>query len=105
MAKSIERMSLEELQAHQKEVDAAIKAFAKKQRSEAIREMREVGKKYGVTPEELFGGASAAKTTAKGAPKYANPDNPDQTWTGRGRQPQWLKDALKSGKSMDDLAI
>ncbi len=29
----------------------------------------------------------------KGKPKYRNPNNPEQTWTGRGKKPNWLKDA------------
>ncbi|MCB1766993.1 MAG: H-NS histone family protein, partial [Candidatus Competibacteraceae bacterium] len=29
----------------------------------------------------------------KGRPKYRNPADPDQTWTGRGKMPNWLKDA------------
>jgi DNA-binding protein H-NS len=45
------------------------------------------------------------KSGSKGMPKYANPANPDQTWTGRGRQPGWVKEALGKGKSLDDLAI
>ncbi|WP_342778599.1 H-NS family nucleoid-associated regulatory protein [Paracoccus laeviglucosivorans] len=44
----------------------------------------------------------------KGAPvaaKYAHPENPDQTWTGRGRKPRWVQDALDEDKKLEDLAI
>jgi DNA-binding protein H-NS len=37
--------------------------------------------------------------------KYANPANPSDTWSGRGRKPRWFDAALKSGKKPDDLAI
>ena len=39
------------------------------------------------------------------APKYRNPDNPDETWAGRGLRPRWLAAALKSGKKIEHFAI
>jgi DNA-binding protein H-NS len=39
------------------------------------------------------------------APKYRNPENPAETWAGRGLKPRWLAAALKSGKKIDDFAI
>jgi DNA-binding protein H-NS len=41
----------------------------------------------------------------KVAPKYRNPDNPSETWAGRGLQPRWLAAALKSGKKLEQFAI
>lgn len=38
-------------------------------------------------------------------PKFQNPDEPTQTWTGRGKQPRWLTAQLRSGKQMHDLLI
>ena len=50
-----------------------------------------------------------AKTRGKGkskvAPKYRNPANPDETWAGRGRKPQWLVDEISKGKSVEDFKI
>jgi DNA-binding protein H-NS len=41
----------------------------------------------------------------KVAPKYRNPENPGETWAGRGLKPRWLTAAIKSGKKLDDFAI
>jgi DNA-binding protein H-NS len=41
----------------------------------------------------------------KVAPKYRNPENPTETWAGRGLKPRWLAAALKSGKKLDDFVI
>lgn len=41
----------------------------------------------------------------KVAPKYRNPENPGETWAGRGLKPRWLAAALKSGKKLDDFSI
>ena len=37
--------------------------------------------------------------------KYRNPDNPKETWAGRGRKPKWIEDKLAHGASLDDLLI
>lgn len=40
------------------------------------------------------------------APKYRDPKDPSNTWSGRGRMPNWLASALKNGKaSKDDFLI
>jgi DNA-binding protein H-NS len=38
-------------------------------------------------------------------PKYRNPDQPSETWAGRGKQPRWLLAQLGSGKRIDDFRI
>lgn len=42
----------------------------------------------------------AAKS--KVAPKYRNPSKPDETWTGRGRQPRWM---TATGKKPQEFLI
>jgi hypothetical protein len=39
------------------------------------------------------------------APKYRNPENPAETWAGRGLKPRWLTAAIKGGKKIEDFAI
>jgi DNA-binding protein H-NS len=38
-------------------------------------------------------------------PKYRNPKDPNETWSGRGKQPRWLRAQLRAGKKLDDLLI
>jgi DNA-binding protein H-NS len=38
-------------------------------------------------------------------PRYRNPADSGQTWTGRGRQPRWIAEALASGRSLDEFKI
>lgn len=57
------------------------------------------------------GGANRAQRTARARrfkadlspPRYQNPDNPQQTWRGRGMKPTWLRDALASGRPLSDF--
>jgi DNA-binding protein H-NS len=50
----------------------------------------------------------AAKTSdgrAKVAPKYRNPEDAEQTWTGRGRKPKWVEAYLAAGGTLDQIEI
>lgn len=38
-------------------------------------------------------------------PKYRNPAQPSETWSGRGKTPRWLTAELRSGKKRDDFRI
>jgi DNA-binding protein H-NS len=38
-------------------------------------------------------------------PKYQNPDNPAQKWSGRGKQPHWVRAQLKAGKKLERFLI
>jgi DNA-binding protein H-NS len=98
------KMSLDELKTLKKDVDKAIAGFKDKKRAEALKEIQAVAKKHGLPLDELVGG-KGRKTKAKTPPKYRNPENASDTWSGRGRQPEWYKSALKSGKKPEQLAI
>jgi DNA-binding protein H-NS len=39
------------------------------------------------------------------APKYRNPENPSEIWTGRGREPKWMQLQIALGKSREDFLI
>jgi DNA-binding protein H-NS len=38
-------------------------------------------------------------------PKYRNPNEPSETWSGRGKQPRWLTAALKTGHKIEEFVI
>ncbi|WP_430649586.1 H-NS family nucleoid-associated regulatory protein [Bradyrhizobium murdochi] len=38
-------------------------------------------------------------------PKYRNPSQPSQVWSGRGKQPRWLVAALSAGRKLEDFVI
>lgn len=70
--------------------------------------LRDEAAKEGFTIEELFRfGAPAPRegSNSQTGPRatYRNPNNPDQVWHGRGRQPIWMKRALGAGVSIDTL--
>lgn len=50
-------------------------------------------------------GISLKPETPPAVPKYRNPANPEQTWTGRGKKPGWMSDALAAGATLESLLI
>ena len=103
MSINLDKMSKEDLEQLRKDVDRALKTLDARRKAEAKRAADQAAKEYGFSLDDLIGGTTAKGT--KGVPKYANPADPSQTWTGRGRKPKWVNDALSSGKSLESLAI
>lgn len=97
-------MSLEDLKALEKEVGAAIKSFEARRLAEARAVLTAKAKELGVSIDEVFG-AKAAKTKPVLAPKYQHPEDSSLTWSGRGRQPDWFKQALEAGSSKEEFLI
>ncbi|TMV02557.1 H-NS histone family protein [Ruegeria sediminis] len=58
---------------------------------------------YGFALSELVSDQKPAKS--KAAPKYRNPMDHSQTWSGRGRKPGWVVSALENGSDISDLEI
>jgi DNA-binding protein H-NS len=38
-------------------------------------------------------------------PKYQNPENPTEKWSGRGKQPRWLQTQLRAGKDLNSFLL
>ena len=78
-----------------------------KEIDEVIADIRQKMKSYGLTGHDLgFAGGGKKKTGPKtaGTVKYRGPNG--ETWGGgRGRKPQWVVQALKSGKKIEDYAV
>ncbi len=55
--------------------------------------------------DEVLGRNVRGKVRAKVKPKYRNPADPAQTWSGRGKRPRWYVAAINAGKKEKDLLI
>jgi len=109
-----ESMSRKELMALRANIDKAIAAVGDRDRRNALKAAEDAVREHGFTLAELtaYVGPSAGRGRRRGAsegavnaPRYRNPENPDQTWSGRGRRPRWVHDAEAAGRSLDDLRI
>ena len=99
---NLEKMSLKQLLDLESQVKSAIASTRERDRAEVKKAMVELAEKRGFSLQELMGGRGKGKISVA---KYANPEDASQTWTGRGRKPNWLVAKLKRGASMSDFAI
>lgn len=109
MKKDLSTMSRAELLDLQGQVHAALKDAEVRDRMEARAAAEKAVAEFGFELSEVLPGLEngrrkAAEKTAS-PPKYRNPENHSQTWTGRGRKPGWFNDALAGGASPEDLEV
>lgn len=107
MDMDLNQLSLRELKDLQARIAKAIATYEDRKRKEVLVELEAKAKEMGYSLNELLG-ASAARSNGKrsaGEAKYANPANPSETWTGRGRKPRWFLDEVAAGRPEDDMLI
>lgn len=108
MEPDISALSLDELKALKKKVERQIAGWEERKRGEALAAAEEAARSHGFNLSEL--GLSNGRRGRSGGrraaiPLYANPDDPAQTWVGRGRRPDWVNKLIAAGHSLDDLKI
>lgn len=107
-AMNVDKLSLKELVDLEARVKKALDVARDRERSELKKKMSDMAETHGFSVAELFGGGRGrgpGKVKSVGVAKYANPENKSDTWTGRGRKPNWLVERLKKGSKLDDFEI
>ncbi len=99
----LEKLTYPELLKLQERVEAAIASKRVKDAATTKEALRAMAEKAGFSLNDLFGKRGPKK--GNGQAKYRNPKDTSQTWTGRGRKPNWLVDAVKKGAKLDSFAI
>ena len=104
MNMDLNSLSLKELKDLQSAVNKAVSGFDDRKRKAALSQVEEAARALGFTLSELTGTAAPRKRSPA-VPKFSNPTNASDTWSGRGRKPRWFVAALKSGKTAEQMAI
>lgn len=101
----LERLTVDDLLALRDQVSTALASRLEAERRDL--ESRLARLKLADVPDSirLAKGGRVIGGRAMVAPKYRNPDNPLETWSGRGRKPRWLTAALKAGRKLRDFKI
>jgi DNA-binding protein H-NS len=99
----VDKLSYAELLKLQERIEAAIAEKRIEDAAATKEQLRVMAEKAGFNINELFGKRGARKGSI--VAKYRNPKDTSQTWTGRGRKPNWLVEALKKGAKIDSFAI
>jgi DNA-binding protein H-NS len=103
MAKELERMSLRELQEHEVKVRKALATAQDRNRADLRRKIESMVAEAGFRMTDIFAGRGGKGRTV--AAKYVNPDDPSETWTGRGRKPRWLTAKIQEGAKIEKFLI
>lgn len=113
---ALETLSIEELSAHVAEAEALLARKRDEARRTFIDETRQKAEALGVSLKDLIAHASAkpaggrSKKTdvpeeRKVPVKYRDPAAPENTWTGRGMKPRWIREKLEGGAALEDFAV
>lgn len=94
-----------ELKAKAEKLLQEAEELRQKEVAEVINEIKQKMAEYGITTADL--GASkkggVKKSTGSAPVKYRGPNG--EEWSGRGRSPQWLANAIEGGKKKEDFAV
>ncbi len=104
----LSNMSSADLRNLQEQLKRELKQRESQDLAEAREKIFAIAESVGVPLKDLVGGAGIArggKKTGSVAPRYRNPADASQQWTGRGRQPKWVKEWLDAGKDIAGLKV
>lgn len=97
---TFKNMSCEELEhLNQRLISEKAKRIEERVQREREELMR-IGREKGYLVDMIFSGSKSMKQ-----PKYRNPDDEHQTWSGLGRRPDWFNKALNEGNQPEDMLI
>ena len=120
MTTNYSNWSVEKLNKEVEKIQRVIKTKEARDKKATLAKLVSVARKSGFELHELLGSdtlkirqpkavkaAPKKKSGKRGkvAPKYKNPEDSSETWTGRGRQPLWVRDYIESGGSLDQVTI
>jgi len=100
----LSNMSASDLRNLQEQVKRELKKRETQDLQKAKEEIFAIAQRVGLPLKELVATNSRGKGGTVAA-RYRNPQDSGQQWTGRGRQPKWVKDWLDAGNPIDDLRI
>jgi len=98
----LSKLSLNDLKKLQQDIEALIANQGKEAVVRARKDILAIAQSVGLTVDQLLDG-KPAKTVKKVAAQYQNPENSAEQWTGRGRKPRWIVEAMQGGAKLEDL--
>ena len=102
---AIELLSSEELKVAIAAIQAELANREQEELEQARQDILKICQKVGLAADEILRPVVKPKKVGVPAPvKYRNPNNPDETWSGRGKRPIWFKNMLESGYEPEQLA-
>ena len=98
-------LSEDDLQAIIHRAEKALKEKQAIKRKEVILQIKKLADSIGVSVDIKDIEVNSARKGKKVAAKYRNPEDKEQTWTGRGVAPKWMQLFIDSGRDKSDFLI
>ena len=100
----LSNLSSAELRDLQEKIKTELKQRESQDRAKAREQILAIAQSVGMPVKDLIASGIRAKSGTV-APRYRNPADASQQWTGRGRQPKWVKQWLDAGNAIDGLRL
>ncbi len=104
-AVDLDALSFDELRSLISDAEVAMARQLQERRREVVAQMRELAASVGIQFEIIADASLKRRRLAASAPRYRNPENPEQTWSGRGKRPRWFIDSINSGISPASMEL
>jgi DNA-binding protein H-NS len=95
-------LNVKELQQQLSEIQAQLEKARSAERAAVIAQVRELVSLHGLVVDDIFSKTRSANSGVKVAAKFRDGEN---TWSGRGIKPKWLKAHLDAGRDINDFAV
>ncbi|SLN23511.1 H-NS histone family protein [Roseisalinus antarcticus] len=107
MSVDLSAMTRKELDQLSKDIEKQIDRLSRDEQKAALEAAERAAREHGYSLAELtsMGAVRKTKSSSVNPPKYRNPENPKQTWTGKGRRPDWIKAAQVKGEDLSKFEI
>ena len=106
MKVDLQKLSYRELLDLSDKITKAISAKKQAEKTNIKKQVQDLIEGAGFDVSDIVGSTKGRSLKGrKVAPKYRNPKKPDETWTGRGRQPKWLSAELARGRALTSFLI
>jgi DNA-binding protein H-NS len=106
MTIDLSNMSAPELRTLQARINEDLKTLEKQELVAAREKIMAIAQSVGMPLSDLMGSAKAPnKEKTPVAVRYRHKDDATKQWTGRGRQPNWIKEWVEAGNELNDLLV
>jgi DNA-binding protein H-NS len=101
----LQQLSEIELKALSDNIEKALKDRQRGKRKEIIAQIKELATSIDMTVELHPIEKQTERKVNKVAIQYRDPNNHNNTWTGRGVMPVWLRELIQSGRDRSEFKI
>lgn len=102
MMTEIDQLDVDDLEVLSNHIADKMKEKQRAKMDALRQQFAEIAAKNNVSVDEVLG---KARERSKAPPKYRNPADPRETWSGQGRKPDWYKDHLANGGKESEMLI